>query len=85
MDFIMKLPKTLNGDDMIWVLINHLTKSSHFLPIKETDKMEKSSQDLRQRDSPATWNTEIYHSDKDNKFTSLFWKKCNGHWEPDSI
>ncbi|GKD41038.1 putative reverse transcriptase domain-containing protein [Tanacetum coccineum] len=39
MDFIMKLSKTSSGYDTIGVIVDRLTKSAHFLPIKETDKM----------------------------------------------
>nr|GEX64891.1 hypothetical protein [Tanacetum cinerariifolium] len=41
MDFITKLPKMANGYDNIWVIVDHVTKSAHFLPIKETDPIEK--------------------------------------------
>ncbi|GKA90192.1 putative reverse transcriptase domain-containing protein [Tanacetum coccineum] len=41
MDFVTKLPKTLTGQDTIWVIVDRLTKSAHFLPMKETDSMEK--------------------------------------------
>ncbi|GJX01610.1 putative reverse transcriptase domain-containing protein [Tanacetum coccineum] len=41
MDFITKLPKTSTGQDTIWVIVDRLTKSAHFLPMKETDSMEK--------------------------------------------
>ncbi|GJX94400.1 putative reverse transcriptase domain-containing protein [Tanacetum coccineum] len=41
MDFITKLPKTSSGYDTIWVIVNRLTKSAHFLPMKETDMMER--------------------------------------------
>ncbi|GJR26299.1 reverse transcriptase domain-containing protein [Tanacetum coccineum] len=41
MDFLTKLPKTSSGYDTIWVIVRRLTKSAHFLPIKEIDKMEK--------------------------------------------
>nr|GFA78352.1 reverse transcriptase domain-containing protein [Tanacetum cinerariifolium] len=41
MDFITKLPKTTNGFDTIWVIIDRLTKSAHFLPMRENDPMEK--------------------------------------------
>nr|GEV57693.1 putative reverse transcriptase domain-containing protein [Tanacetum cinerariifolium] len=41
MDFIIKLPKTTNGYDTIWVIVVRLTKSAHFLPIRENDPMEK--------------------------------------------
>ncbi|GJZ83364.1 putative reverse transcriptase domain-containing protein [Tanacetum coccineum] len=41
MDFVTKLPKTSTGQDAIWVIVDRLTKSAHFLPMKETDSMEK--------------------------------------------
>ncbi|GJY60124.1 putative reverse transcriptase domain-containing protein [Tanacetum coccineum] len=40
MDFITKLPKTLNEHDTIWVIVDHLTKSTHFIPTRATDSME---------------------------------------------
>ncbi|GJX83408.1 ribonuclease H-like domain-containing protein [Tanacetum coccineum] len=41
MDFFTKLPKTTSGQDTIWVIIDRLTKSAHFLLMKETHSMEK--------------------------------------------
>ncbi|GJT64134.1 putative reverse transcriptase domain-containing protein [Tanacetum coccineum] len=41
MDFVTKLPKTTIGQDTIWVIVNRLTKSAYFLPIKEANSMEK--------------------------------------------
>ncbi|GJR68389.1 putative reverse transcriptase domain-containing protein [Tanacetum coccineum] len=41
MDFITKLPKTTNGYDTIWVIVDRLTKSTHFLPMRETDPIER--------------------------------------------
>nr|GFB12521.1 putative reverse transcriptase domain-containing protein [Tanacetum cinerariifolium] len=41
MDFITKLPKTTNSYDTIWVIVDRLTKSAHFLPMRENDPMEK--------------------------------------------
>ncbi|GJU19281.1 reverse transcriptase domain-containing protein [Tanacetum coccineum] len=40
MDFVTKLPKTSNGHDTIWVIVDRLTKSAHFIPTRETDSME---------------------------------------------
>jgi hypothetical protein len=42
MDFITKLPRTKEGHDMIWVIVNRLTKPAHFLAIREKDSTEKS-------------------------------------------
>ncbi|GJT40512.1 putative reverse transcriptase domain-containing protein [Tanacetum coccineum] len=41
MDFVMKLPKSSQGYDTIWVIVDRLTKSALFLPMRETDPMEK--------------------------------------------
>ncbi|GKD69519.1 putative reverse transcriptase domain-containing protein [Tanacetum coccineum] len=41
MDFIMKLPKSSQGYDTILVIVDRLTKSAIFVPIRETDPMEK--------------------------------------------
>ena len=74
MDFITKLPKTTSGLDTIWVIVDRLTKSAHFLPIKETDKLEKLTR---------TYLREIVRlhgvpisiiSDRDSRFTSRFWQ-----------
>jgi hypothetical protein len=34
MDFISGLPTTQKGHDLIWVIVDHLTKSAHFIPVK---------------------------------------------------
>ncbi|GJS85621.1 putative reverse transcriptase domain-containing protein [Tanacetum coccineum] len=41
MDFVTKLPKVSTGQDTIWVIVDQLTKSAHFLPMKETDSIKK--------------------------------------------
>ena len=41
MDFITKLPKTQRQHDTIWVVIDRLTKSAHFLPARENYSMDK--------------------------------------------
>nr|GEZ32973.1 retrovirus-related Pol polyprotein from transposon TNT 1-94 [Tanacetum cinerariifolium] len=41
MDFITKLPKTTNGYDTIWVIVDSSTKSAYFLPMRGNDPMEK--------------------------------------------
>nr|GEY55228.1 hypothetical protein [Tanacetum cinerariifolium] len=41
MDFINKLPRTRSGHDSIWVIVDRLTKSVHFLAVREDYKTEK--------------------------------------------
>ncbi|GJU97675.1 putative reverse transcriptase domain-containing protein [Tanacetum coccineum] len=40
-DFMTKLPRTSSGHDTIWVIVDGLTKSDHFLPMRDDYKMEK--------------------------------------------
>ncbi|GJV22413.1 putative reverse transcriptase domain-containing protein [Tanacetum coccineum] len=41
MDFVMKLPKSSQGYDTIWVIVDRLTKSVNFVAMRETDPMDK--------------------------------------------
>ncbi|GJY58885.1 putative reverse transcriptase domain-containing protein, partial [Tanacetum coccineum] len=77
MDFVTKLPKTSTGQDTIWVIVDRLTKSAHFLPMKETDSMEKlTRQYLKEVVSRHGVPVSII-SDRDSKFTSHLWKSLN--------
>nr|GEZ88798.1 putative reverse transcriptase domain-containing protein [Tanacetum cinerariifolium] len=40
MDFIIKLPKSSQSFDTIWVIVNRLAKSAHFLPIRKNDPLD---------------------------------------------
>nr|GEX77198.1 putative reverse transcriptase domain-containing protein [Tanacetum cinerariifolium] len=44
MDFVSGLPRTPSGYDSICVIVDHLTKSANFLPMKKTDSIEKLAQ-----------------------------------------
>nr|GEY85774.1 putative reverse transcriptase domain-containing protein [Tanacetum cinerariifolium] len=44
MDFVSRLPRTPSGYDSIWVIVDRLTKSVHFLPMKKTYSIEKLAQ-----------------------------------------
>ncbi|GKD00167.1 putative reverse transcriptase domain-containing protein [Tanacetum coccineum] len=77
MDFVTKLPKMTSGQDIIWVIIDRFTKSAHFLPMKETDTMDKlMRQYLKEVVSRHGVPVSII-SDRDSKFTSHFWKSLN--------
>ena len=41
MDFVVGLPKTTGKYDSIWVIVDRLTKSAHFIPVKVTYNAEK--------------------------------------------
>ena len=74
MDFIKKLPRTSSGHDMIWVIVDRLTKSAHFLSVKETDSTEKLTR-LYLKEVVARHGVPIsIISDRDSRFTSRFWQ-----------
>ncbi|CAN6694861.1 unnamed protein product [Malus baccata var. baccata] len=41
MDFMYKLPRTRNGFDGVWVIVDRLTKSAHFIPVREKYHLNK--------------------------------------------
>lgn len=74
MDFITKLPRTSSGFDTIWVIIDRLTKSAHFLPIKETEEMSTLAR-LYLKEIVSRHGVPIsIISDRDSRFTSNFWQ-----------
>ncbi|KAD3640802.1 hypothetical protein E3N88_30025 [Mikania micrantha] len=77
MDFITKLPRTPSGCDTIWVIVDRLTKSAHFLVIKETDKMEKLTR-VYIKEVVARHGVPIFIiSDQDARVTTNFWESLH--------
>ncbi|GKD82078.1 putative reverse transcriptase domain-containing protein, partial [Tanacetum coccineum] len=77
MDFVTKLPKTSSGQDTIWVIVDRLTKSAHFLPMKETNSTEKLTRPyLKEVVSRHGVPFSIIFY-RDSKFTSHLWKSLN--------
>ncbi|GKB32248.1 putative reverse transcriptase domain-containing protein [Tanacetum coccineum] len=74
MDFVTKLPKTSNDHDTIWVIIDRLTKSAHFIPTREIDSMETLTR-LYIKEIVLRHEVSIsIISDRDSHFTSRFWQ-----------
>ena len=75
MDFVVGLPRTRSNHDAIWVIIDRLTKSAHFLPINERYSVEKLvklylDEILTKHGVPVA-----IVSDRDPRFNSRFWSK----------
>nr|GFB16538.1 retrotransposon protein, putative, Ty3-gypsy subclass [Tanacetum cinerariifolium] len=74
MDFVSRLSRTSSGYDSIWVIVDRLTKSAYFLPMKKMDSMEKLTQ-LYLKEIVCRHGVPILIiSNRDNHFTSRFWK-----------
>ncbi|GJR28813.1 putative reverse transcriptase domain-containing protein [Tanacetum coccineum] len=72
MDFITKLPRTPSGYDSIWVIVDRLTKSAHFIPMNEKYKMEKLTQ-LYLKEIVCRPGCPCRYSDE-TPFASRFWR-----------
>nr|GEY65696.1 putative reverse transcriptase domain-containing protein [Tanacetum cinerariifolium] len=67
MDFVTKLPRTSSGYDTIWVIVDRLTKSAYFLPMREDDSMDKEV--VTRHGIPIS-----IISDRNPRFASNFWR-----------
>ncbi|GJX28647.1 putative reverse transcriptase domain-containing protein [Tanacetum coccineum] len=74
MDFITKLPRSSQGFDTIWVIVDRLTKSAHFLPIRENDPLDKLARLYLNRIVARHGIPASIIYDRDGRFTSNFWK-----------
>ena len=72
MDFIFGLPRTSSGFDAIWVIVDILTKSAHFLPIKKTYTTDKLAKLYINRIVCLNGVLESIVSDRGATFTSIF-------------
>ncbi|WVZ54227.1 hypothetical protein U9M48_005057 [Paspalum notatum var. saurae] len=77
MDFIVGLPRTPKGNDSIWVIVDRLTKSAHFIPVKATHNAPRLAElyihnVLRLHGVPIS-----IISDRGPQFTTRFWKSLH--------
>ncbi|GJY30873.1 putative reverse transcriptase domain-containing protein [Tanacetum coccineum] len=74
MDFVTKLPKSPQGYDTIWVIVDRLTKSAIFVPMRETDPLEKLAK-LYLKEVVARHGIPVsIICDRDPRFASRFWR-----------
>nr|GEU29905.1 putative reverse transcriptase domain-containing protein [Tanacetum cinerariifolium] len=74
MDFVTKLPRTSSGHDTIWVIVDRLTKSAYFLPMREDYQIEWLAR-LYLNEIVGRHGVSIsIISDRDSCFTSRFWQ-----------
>ncbi|GJS31461.1 putative nucleotidyltransferase, ribonuclease H [Tanacetum coccineum] len=80
MDFVTGLPTTQKRHDAIWVVVDRLTKSAHFLPIRKNYGISKLAEIFRQEIVRLHGTPTSIVSDRDPKFTSRFWKGLQKAW-----
>ncbi|GJS46157.1 putative reverse transcriptase domain-containing protein [Tanacetum coccineum] len=74
MDVITKLPKLSHGFDTILVIVDQLTKSAHFLPIRKNDPLDKLARFYLNRTVARHEIPVSIICDRDGRFTSNFWR-----------
>ncbi|GJT58647.1 putative reverse transcriptase domain-containing protein [Tanacetum coccineum] len=79
MDFITRLPRTSSGHDSIWVIVDRLTKSAHFLAVREDYKIERLARlyinEIVARHEFA-YNNSYHSSVKCAPIEALYGRKC---------
>ncbi|GJR47291.1 putative reverse transcriptase domain-containing protein [Tanacetum coccineum] len=74
MDVIMKLPKSSQGYNTIWVIVDRLTKSAIFVPMRETDPMERLARIYLKEVATRHEIPVSIICDRDPRFASNFWR-----------
>ena len=74
MDFVTHLPRTPQGNDAVWVIVDRLTKSAHFLAVWMTFTLERFCR-LYIREIVRLYGVLVsIVSDRDMRFTAHFWR-----------
>jgi hypothetical protein len=74
MDFIVGLPRTRAGYDSVWVVVDRLTKTTHFIPVKTTYNNAVLAELYMSRIACLHGIPKKIISDRGTQFTSHFWQ-----------
>nr|GFC46615.1 retrotransposable element Tf2 [Tanacetum cinerariifolium] len=80
MDFVTRLPRTQRRHDAIWVVVDQLTKSAYFLPIRKDYSVSRFADILQQEIVRLHGTPSAIVSDRDPCFASRFWKGLQKAW-----
>ena len=74
MDFVTGLPKSSKGNTAIWVVVDRLTKTAHFVPYKSEITLDEMARLYSKKIIRLHGVPQIIISDRDSRLTSHFWK-----------
>ena len=77
MDFVSGLPRTAANHDAIWVVVDRLTKSAHFIPINMRYSLNKLTQIYIKEVVRLHGVPSSIVSDRDPRFSSQFWRSLH--------
>ncbi|WVZ58693.1 hypothetical protein U9M48_008935, partial [Paspalum notatum var. saurae] len=77
MDFVTGLPKTSKGNDSIWVIVDRLTKTAHFLPVQTNYNGARLAKIYIENIVKLHGIPSRIVSDRGTQFTSRFWKSLH--------
>jgi hypothetical protein len=77
MDFIVGLPRTQAGYDLIWIIVDQLTKVAHFIPVKTTYSGAELAKLYMSRIMCLHGVPKKIVLDRGSQFTSMFWEKLH--------
>jgi hypothetical protein len=77
MDFIIGLPRTQAAYHSLWVIVDHLTKVAHFIPLKTTYSSAKLAELYMSRIMCLHGVTKNIISDRGSQYTSKFWERLH--------
>ena len=75
MDFIVGLPNTSQKHDSIWVIIDRLTKTAHFLPVHTTCSVKKYAEIYLDQVIRLHGVSKMIISDREAQFVARFWEQ----------
>jgi hypothetical protein len=82
MDFIVGLPNTSQKHDSIWVIVDRLTKTAHFIPVHTTYNAKSYAEIYLDRIVCLHGVPKTIISDRGAQFVARFWEQLKSSLEP---